>query len=127
MNVRLVKFDLGLLLLEMYSASADATDKSGQKYDNGFQHFIRPQKHFQPAPAGVESLNQSQPNSPRRSSQPQNLPSQIEAVSLLPERNTVYTTPEPCPMAFPQCGLQDQAHKPGSWLDMHPYTLRSLS
>jgi hypothetical protein len=53
MNVRLVDLDLVLLLLEINPASYDAADKSGQKYDNGFQHFTRSQVHFHPAPAGV--------------------------------------------------------------------------
>ena len=70
MNVRLVEFDLVLLLLEMNSAGNDATDKSGQKYNNGFQHFTRSQKYFHPAPADVGSLNQRHPNTPVKSPEP---------------------------------------------------------
>ena len=65
-NVRLVEFDLVLLLPEMNPATNDATGKPGEKYDNGIQRFIHPEKHFRPAPAGVGILIQSQPNTPRK-------------------------------------------------------------
>jgi hypothetical protein len=70
MNVRLVELDLVPLLSEVNPAGDDATEKSGQKYQYGFQHLIRPQKYFQPAPAGGEWLSQGHQNIPRRGVQP---------------------------------------------------------
>jgi hypothetical protein len=70
MNVRLVEFHLIPLLSEENPAGDDATEKSSQKYRDGFQHLIRPQKYFQPAPAGGEWLNQGHQNTPRRGVQP---------------------------------------------------------
>ena len=58
MNVRLVELDLVPLLSEVNPAGNDAAEKSGQKYYDGFQHLVRPQKHSQPAPARGEWLIQ---------------------------------------------------------------------
>ncbi len=65
MNVRLVEFDLVPLLSEVKPASNDATEKSGQKYQDGIQHFVRPQMHSQPAPARGEGLSQCHQYVPR--------------------------------------------------------------
>lgn len=70
MNVRLVELDLLPLLPEVNPAGNDATDKPGQKYQSGFQHLIRPQKHSQPAPAGGEQLRQRHQQIPQRDPQP---------------------------------------------------------
>ena len=116
MNVRLVEFDLVLLLLEMNSAGNDATDKSGQKYNNGFQHFTRSQKHFHPAPADVGSLNQRHSNTPGRSPEPNH-------GSAFFYRNGIPF--EPHPTTFPPCGFGGQKRPPGKWLDKHTFALGS--
>jgi len=56
MNIRLVEFNLLPLPPEMKPASDDSTEKAGHKNHDGFQHFIRPQKHFQPASASREKV-----------------------------------------------------------------------
>jgi len=67
MNVRLVKLDLVLLLPEANLASYNATNEAGEKYENGIQHSVHPEKHSQPVPAEGEDFKPMGPgHSPKR-------------------------------------------------------------
>ena len=101
MNVRLVKLDLVLLLSEMNPAGDDATDKTGQKNDNGIQHFIHPEKHSQPTPDMGEGLKpMAAGRSPKRFASLRGSPAMHGQVALEWETAPAVPRPDQTPRFF---------------------------